>query len=207
MSTLPKVVFVLGGPGAGKGTACSYMVEKHGMVHLSAGDLLRAERNREGSEFGELIQQYIKDGLIVPIAITCKLIENAMNKSIQESNGEKSAFLIDGFPRNQENLDGWQAAMGEKTDVRFVLLLSCPLSVCEERIMDRAKTSGRVDDNIESLRKRFKVFEEQTQPVIEHYRRISKLKEVDATTPADNVADQVSGFILGDETMLKKNST
>jgi len=52
MSTLPKVVFVLGGPGAGKGTACSYMVEKHGMVHLSAGDLLRAERNREGSEFG-----------------------------------------------------------------------------------------------------------------------------------------------------------
>ena len=88
--------------------------------------------------------------------------------------------------------------------------------------MDRAKTSGRVDDNIgfiwylelssesrssESLRKRFKVFEEQTQPVIEHYRRISKLKEVDATTPADNVADQVSGFILGDETMLKKNST
>jgi len=130
-----------------------------------------------------------------------------MGHSIQESNGEKSAFLIDGFPRNQENLDGWQAAMGEKTDVRFVLLLSCPLSVCEERIMDRAKTSGRVDDNIESLRKRFKVFEEQTQPVIEHYRRISKLKEVDATTPADNVADQVSGFILGDETMLKKNST
>ena len=73
MSSLPKVVFVLGGPGAGKGnnqsdlvngglimgifsvilgTACSYMVEKHGMVHLSAGDLLRAERNREGSEFG-----------------------------------------------------------------------------------------------------------------------------------------------------------
>ena len=56
------------------------MVEKYGMVHLSAGDLLRAERNREGSEFGELIQQYIKDGLIVPISITCKLLENAMNK-------------------------------------------------------------------------------------------------------------------------------
>ena len=56
------------------------MVEKFGMVHLSAGDLLRAERNRSGSEYGELIQNYIKDGLIVPIAITCKLIENAMNK-------------------------------------------------------------------------------------------------------------------------------
>jgi len=205
MSTLPKVVFVLGGPGAGKGTACTYMVEKLGMVHLSAGDLLRAERNREGSEFGELIQQYIKDGLIVPIAITCKLIENAMNKSIQDSNGEKDVFLIDGFPRNQENLEGWQASMGEKTDVRFVLLLNCPLSVCEERIMGRAKTSGRVDDNIESLRKRFKVFEEQTQPVIDHYRTISKLKEVDATKSAQDVADAVSSIILQDDLMTKKS--
>ena len=111
--------------------------------------------------------------------------------------------------------------MGEKTDVRFVLLLSCPLSVCEERIMGRAKTSGRVDDNIgfqkivendfkiisESLRKRFKVFEEQTQPVIEHYRTISKLKEVDATKSADDVANQVSNFIRGDETMLKTLSS
>jgi len=201
---LPKVVFVLGGPGAGKGTACSYMVEKFGMVHLSAGDLLRAERNRSGSEYGELIQNYIKDGLIVPIAITCKLIENAMNKSIQDSNGEKDVFLIDGFPRNEDNLTGWKTEMGEKSDVRFCLYLNCPLKVCEERIMERSKTSGRTDDNLESLRKRFATYEEQTKPVIEKFRSASMLHEVDSTVPAADVAAAVSKIIEADSLLVKK---
>ena len=59
------VVFVLGGPGAGKGTQCANLVPDFGFVHLSAGDLLREERNREGSEFGELIETYIREGKIV----------------------------------------------------------------------------------------------------------------------------------------------
>ena len=81
------------------GTACEYLVEKHGMAHLSAGDLLRAERKREGSEFGELIESYIVAGNIVPVEITCKLLENAMNAIMLESKGEQDRFLIDGFPR------------------------------------------------------------------------------------------------------------
>jgi UMP-CMP kinase len=60
-----SVIFVLGGPGAGKGTQCANLVRDYGFVHLSAGDLLRAEQNREGSEFGELIKTYIRDGKIV----------------------------------------------------------------------------------------------------------------------------------------------
>ena len=60
-----SVIFVLGGPGAGKGTQCAKLVRDYGFVHLSAGDLLRAEQNREGSEFGELIKSYIREGKIV----------------------------------------------------------------------------------------------------------------------------------------------
>jgi UMP-CMP kinase len=78
MDNKPSVIFVLGGPGSGKGTQCSKMVTDYSFVHLSAGDLLRAERDREGSELGELINSYIVEGKIVPVAITCKLIENAM---------------------------------------------------------------------------------------------------------------------------------
>lgn len=84
-SEKPKVVFVLGGPGAGKGTQCQKIVEKFGFIHLSAGDLLREERAREGSEYGQLIENYIKNGKIVPVEITCSLLENAMNKNIQVS--------------------------------------------------------------------------------------------------------------------------
>lgn len=81
----PKVVFVLGAPGAGKGTQCEKIVNEYGYVHLSAGDLLRAERNRPGSKLGELIENHIQQGQIVPVAITCSLLENAMNECMEVS--------------------------------------------------------------------------------------------------------------------------
>lgn len=98
-----EVLFILGGPGAGKGTLCRYITEKYGYVHLSAGDLLREERMKPNSKYGELIEKFIKDGKIVPVAITCSLLDNSM----QASNSLHKRFLIDGFPRNQDNVDGW----------------------------------------------------------------------------------------------------
>lgn len=90
---------VFSGPGAGKGTQCAKLVEHHGFVHLSAGDLLRAEK-ASGSETAELIAKIIAEGAIVPVAITCGLIKKAM-----ELNGWASGkFLVDGFPRNDDNL-------------------------------------------------------------------------------------------------------
>jgi UMP-CMP kinase len=95
MTSKPGVVFVLGAPGSGKGTQCERIVEKFGFVHLSAGDLLREERNTPGSQYGSLIEGHITAGTIVPVEITCSLLENAMQKS------NANNFLIDGFPRNQ----------------------------------------------------------------------------------------------------------
>ncbi len=85
----PTVVFVLGGPGAGKGTQCTRIVEEFGFNHISAGDCLREER-ASGSADAELINNYIKEGKIVPVEITIKLILKAM-----EASGKKK-FLIDG---------------------------------------------------------------------------------------------------------------
>ncbi|KAI5308123.1 bifunctional uridylate/adenylate kinase, partial [Ascosphaera atra] len=100
------VIFVLGGPGSGKGTQSASLVRDYGFHHLSAGDLLRAEQAREGSEFGELIKSYIREGKIVPMEITVGLLRNAMT-GIIEGDKEKYAggedgkketprFLIDG---------------------------------------------------------------------------------------------------------------
>lgn len=122
--TKPQVVFVLGGPGAGKGTQCSNIVSKFGFVHLSAGDLLRAERNEPDSRFGELIDTHIKNGTIVPVEITCKLIQNAMEASAA------NRFLIDGFPRNKDNMNGWDSTIGDQVDLLFVLFLDCHEDVC-----------------------------------------------------------------------------
>lgn len=81
----PKVIFVLGAPGSGKGTQCANIVKEYNYVHLSAGDLLRAERNRPGSEVAQQIEEYIKLGQIIPVAITCSLLEKAMNEQMQVS--------------------------------------------------------------------------------------------------------------------------
>jgi UMP-CMP kinase len=90
------LVFVLGGPGAGKGTQCANLVSDYGFKHLSAGDLLREEQDRPGSEFGEMIKSYIKEGTIVPLEVTIQLLENAMKNSME--GGNKGLFLIDGAP-------------------------------------------------------------------------------------------------------------
>lgn len=88
------VIYVLGGPGSGKGTQCAKLVRDYGFKHLSAGDLLREEQDRPGSEFGELIKNYIKEGQIVPMEVTVQLLENAMRAAKEEEG--KHMFLIDG---------------------------------------------------------------------------------------------------------------
>lgn len=89
----PKVVFVLGAPGSGKGTQCSNIVTEYNYVHLSAGDLLRAERNRPGSELAQTIEEHIRAGQIIPVAVTCSLIERAMNEQMQVNRFFLSTFF------------------------------------------------------------------------------------------------------------------
>lgn len=88
-----SVIYVLGGPGAGKGTQCANLVRDYGFTHLSAGDLLRAEQDREGSEFGDMIKEYIREGTIVPMEVTVQLLENA----IMDKDEGKGRFLVDGM--------------------------------------------------------------------------------------------------------------
>jgi UMP-CMP kinase len=181
--TKPHVVFVLGGPGAGKGTQCKNVEGKFGYHHLSAGDLLREERQRPGSEYGELIETYIRDGKIVPVEITCNLLKRAM----EEKGWENGKFLIDGFPRNLDNLQGWKNVMDELVYERFCLFFDCPEAVMENRLVKRGETSGRSDDNLESIRKRFRVFLESTMPIVNHFKDLNKLEIVRGDAPVEEV--------------------
>jgi UMP-CMP kinase len=170
-------------PGLGKGTQCSLLIEKFNFSHLSAGDLLRAEQDRPDTPFGDLIRTHIREGNVMPMEVITKLLENAMDAALVSKSGEgwqdgKGRFLIDGFPRKMD-----QALMFEE-EVRFITLVlsfvhahvhrfsDCVAvsQVCTsslvlffttdeetmlERLLERGKTSGRDDDNIESIRKRF----------------------------------------------------
>ncbi|KAK2626631.1 hypothetical protein QTJ16_003806 [Diplocarpon rosae] len=178
------VLFVLGGPGAGKGTQCANLVRDYHFTHLSAGDLLRAEQDREGSEFGDLIKSYIKDGKIVPMEVTVQLLENAMRDVVSKSKDGRGKFLIDGFPRKMD-----QALKFEKTvcPSKFVLFFDCPEEEMQRRLLKRGETSGRSDDNAESIQKRFKTFVETSMPVVDYFESEGRVVKVLATKTPDEV--------------------
>lgn len=186
------VLFVLGGPGAGKGTQCARLVDRYGFAHLSAGDLLRAEQNRPGSQFGELISTCIKDGTIVPMEVTIKLLENAMLDVMREHGTTR--FLIDGFPRKMDQ------ALKFEEDVcraRMILFYDCPEAVMEARLLERGKTSGRADDNADSIRKRFRTFVETSMPVVDLFEREGRVARIDASAAPDAVFKDTSAKLEG----------
>ncbi|KAI0533574.1 uridylate kinase [Xylaria digitata] len=193
------VIFVLGGPGAGKGTQCERLVAAYGFTHLSAGDLLRAEQNRPGSQYGELIKDYIKNGQIVPMEVTIVLLENAMREAMAtkptstptptatttaETPALKGKFLIDGFPRKFDQAVKFEEAV---CPAKFVLFYDCPEEEMECRLLERGKTSGRSDDNAESIRKRFRTFIETSMPVVDYYEKQDRVVRIRANAPPDEV--------------------
>lgn len=108
----------------------NHLVRDYGFVHLSAGDLLRAERQRPGSEYGELINSYIKEGLIVPMEITIALLYNAM----KASKGDR--FLIDGFPRKMDQALKFEEVVCPS---QFTLYFECPEGEMEKRLLKRGE--------------------------------------------------------------------
>ncbi|KAF5731086.1 UMP-CMP kinase [Tripterygium wilfordii] len=176
----PFITFVLGGPGSGKGTQCEKIVETFGFTHLSAGDLLRREI-ASNSKDGTMILKAVIEGKIVPSEVTVKLIKKEMESS------DNVKFLIDGFPRTEENRIAFEQMIGAEPNI--VLYFDCPEKEMVERVLSR--NQGRVDDNINTMEKRLKVFEALSLPVINYYSNKGKLHKIDAVGTVDEIFEQV----------------
>ena len=176
----PAVIFVLGGPGSGKGTVCKGLAEKTGFHHLSAGNLLR-KAIQDKSEKGQMIQEIIDEGKIVPAEITVDILDEAIAKS------GKKTFIIDGFPRNSDNSSDWNEKMREKCKFRTILVLDCDEKCMLDRIMGRQE--GRSDDTEEIFKKRMEVFKRETLPIVSKYSLIGKVIKIDATGSREEVLD------------------
>ena len=126
----PNVIFILGGPGSGKGTMCELAENQLGWVHLSAGDLLRKERQK-GGPTATTIEEIITAGKIVDSEITVTLLKNAMEMCTRTTG--KNNFLVDGFPRSLNNLEAWREVFGRDAELPKMLYLECPYDVLEKR--------------------------------------------------------------------------
>ena len=185
-SDKPSVVFVLGGPGSGKGTQCAKIVDEFKYEHLSTGDLLREEAAK-GGELGDKLKKTMEEGKLVSSAMLVELLK----KGMKDRGWEKSRFLLDGFPRNQENIDEWEKQIGNEAHVKFVLLIDVSKEVMKERILSRGKESGRADDNEEAIVKRFETFETESVPIIKHFEKKKLVRKIDSSKPVDEVYAEV----------------
>lgn len=182
-----KVIFVVGGPGSGKGTQCARIVEKYGFCHLSSGDLLRAEV-ASGSERGKRLNEIMEKGELVPLDVVLELIREAIMQKLSET----KCFLVDGYPREMEQGTRFENEVAPCCNVLYFEVSDDTMTA---RLLDRGKTSGRVDDNEETIKKRLQTFHNQTRPVIDHYTKSNKVVKVPAEGTVDEVFTQVQTFM------------
>lgn len=186
LTTPPFVVFVAGGPGCGKGTQCAKLREEFNLIHLSTGDLMRAEV-ANSSFLGSEIEKHMANGSLVPDEIVLKLLKKAMVKH-QDTN----RFLLDGFPRSVEQAQCFERDIAE---VSFLLYLEASDDTMKQRIQGRAISQpGRVDDNDETVKKRLDVFHGQTIPLVNYYGPIGKLRRANAEKSPDEVYEECKRF-------------
>merc|ERR1711878_113421 len=171
------VVWVLGGPGCGKGTQCDKIVAQFGYTHLSSGDLLR-EEVKSGSERGKTLNAMMEKGDLVPLFVVLDLLAEAMIGKLSGSKG----FLIDGYPREVAQGQEFEKEIAPCTKILYFEVKDETMT---ERLLNRGKTSGRVDDNVETIKKRLDTFHKHSKPVIEAY------KEKACIIPAERAVDDI----------------
>ena len=184
-------IVLFGPPGAGKGTQSQKLIAKYHLVHLSTGDLLRAQI-AEGTALGLQAKKLMDEGLLVPDEVVIGMIGSALEK-----NKESAGFIFDGFPRTvaqAESLDRLLARHG--TGVACMVALEVGEGELVTRLLERGKTSGRPDDQDETkIRRRVQVYNSETAQVAGHYAGQGKFHSLNGIGEIDAIFGQISDII------------
>jgi adenylate kinase len=185
-------IILLGPPGAGKGTQAQRLQEKHGLVQLSTGDMLRAAV-ASGSEIGQKAKAIMDAGDLVPDDVVVQIISDRLDDP-----DTAKGVILDGFPRTTaqaEALDAMLAEKGLKLDA--VVELTVDESILVKRIEKRAAETGgaRADDNVETLRNRLAVYRQQTAPIVPYYEAKGMLKRVDGMAEIEAVTEALEATL------------
>jgi len=173
------------------------MLKAHyGFTHLSADDILHEEK-ASGSATGKILTDCATEGKPVPAVVTARLIKKAMKKA----GWQKNFYLIEGFPKDQESLDAWRSILKE-IDVKMVLLYDCSAKVMEKRLLERGLTTETPEGNLEEIRQKIAVYQEETQQIVKQLEKEKLLKKVNADkgpnqvfTEAQNALKSVKKFL------------
>jgi adenylate kinase len=174
----------LGPPGAGKGTQAQRLAASHGLLHLSTGDLLRAEVNA-GTPLGQEAEAVMARGELVSDALVLAIVRHRLE-------GHPGGWLLDGFPRNLPQAVALDELLAElNQSIELVVLMQLEDPVLLQRLLGR----GRADDNEAVIRNRLQVYQEQTAPLIEHYTTLGLLHPVEASGTVEEIGDRIRALV------------
>ena len=190
------ILILFGPPGVGKGTQAARLTETRGLVQLSTGDMLR-EAIANGTELGRKAKSVMDAGKLVADDIIIGMIAERLS-SPECANG----VILDGFPRTIEQAKGLDSMLDDMgLNIDRVIEMQVDESILADRIKKRAQESDQVrdDDNVEVLKKRLKVYHENTAPIIPYYKDGGKVSVVDGMQPIEDVAAAINKILNGQE--------
>ncbi len=184
-------LILFGPPGSGKGTQAEKLIEKYGLLHISTGDLFRYEMSND-TPLGLKAKEYMAKGELVPDEVTIGMLKNKVNQ-----NPDVSGYIFDGFPRTIVQAEALDAFLTEKNTTITALV---SLNVGEEelvaRILNRGKSSGRADDNDESIIKnRISVYQRETSQVFDYYQNLDKSHLIEGVGSIEEIFERLTTAI------------
>jgi adenylate kinase len=175
-------ILLLGPQGAGKGTQGTLISEEHGIPHIATGDMLRTAM-ADGSRLGQAVKPIYDAGKLVPDDLMIDLIRERLNQA-----DTRNGFVLDGFPRTAVQAEALDDMLEQiERPLNVVLEFQLPEEVSLGRLRRRAGEESRVDDTEEAIRTRLRLYHEETEPLIEHYRTRGILVGI----PADRSVEEV----------------
>lgn len=177
-----KNIVIFGAPGSGKGTQSDLLVKKYGFKHISTGDVLRNEI-KHGTKLGDTAKSYIDKGQLIPDSLMIDILA-ATYDALCPCEG----IIFDGFPRTIAQAEALKEMLAKRgTEVTGMLELNVPEEMLVKRLVNRGKTSGRADDNEETIKQRLNVYHAQTTPLISWYEKEGKRHAVKGFGPLEEI--------------------
>ena len=180
-------IVLFGGPGSGKGTQSERLIKKYGLHHISTGEVLR-DHIKRGTELGKIAKSYIDEGQLIPDELMISILDEVLENEAKD----KPGVIFDGFPRTIPQAKALNDLLKKRSkELHAVVGLEVPDEELVKRMINRGKQTGRADDNEETIKKRLKVYHDQTSLLKDHYKKEEKYVTIDGNKEIDDIFDTI----------------